>query len=1419
MPISDRIEIYFNYYNKLMKTIDRDDTKLETAGRPPQQLDTTPEDSFVWLAEADANFTELRPSAVVVTTDRQYQTIYQQILFTILPFVLLPLVGMGGWIAFKLAFKPAPSPGVVQTNIHSELDRHWIGDLTLLLVLGVVNLSFALLIANRLSKSFKQISSKLSEAANGDLSTQIEAGDNTEFQEVADNFNQLVAKFNRTLQQQRLAAQANKLFGKVALTAQEFLDPLPVYEASTRGAIDILNVDRVAIYRCNPDGSGVLVAEAVSAGCASTWQVPMDGIYFAESPTELARYHQGHSVVIDDVNRDKLSPNRRALAAKLQAKSTIFVPIVTGKQPQADSESQPLWLLSLQQCRSVRKWENWEIDFCHQTAQRIGLAVEQIAISNDRDAELRRTNLLSQVLQVRDLDELGLLLDLAIESVRQEFKLDRLLVVSLREPQAAQIVATAIAPDCLPIADAAMAEYLQYEMQLSSDELTQICGIHDIDRLGGLTAQEIALLEHLQVRARAIAPIIFEGQLLGLAIGQMSRSARTWDLSELDKFATVADQIGLALDRQKAILEREAMIYRQNLLSEITLQLRQSVDLDEIIEIALANIRRAFGLDRAIFFKVDKQGAGRIVAESIAAGTRSILGNVVEPAIVRSVLGEVSELSRIVAIEDVAQTQSADFLRQHIEEFQIRAIFAIPILVDDRLLGTIGGHMCNAPRTWRSAEIDLLGQIATQMGLVLNQAQLVTQREDDARKSQILSNFTLQLRQSLKREDILSTAVELIRQALDLDRAIVFELDATFNGTVTAESVALEQLSILHDRIEDTCIKAAGYEHGKITAIPDIYQAGLTDCHIQMLENLQVRANLVVPITIDSQLFGLLIGHECQEPRAWQIEEINLFTQLAIQLALALNQTVLIEQREAAAKRSQLLSDITLKLRQSIDETEILNLALPEMRDIFGLDRASILVVDSHGEGEGKIIAESISAAEFSIIGATIPADYMFEILGQGYEQGTFIELEDLQSSRFSQPLTEHLSNIKIKSIITTPIYVGDKFFGLFSGTMCQQQRSWERVEIDLLLQLSIQIGAALTQAQLVRQLEAANVEQSRYAASQEAARQTLQKNAWELLIQVDRISQGDLTIRAHVTEDEIGTIADSYNSTVESLRRLVRNVQDVSREVVLTTNTNEISVAELSIEALQQAEDVALSLQRLQDMSGSIQLVVNNALIAESAVMESAQLVRDGDTAMNRTVEGILTIRNTVAETGKKVKRLGESSQKISKVVNLISSFAAQTNLLALNASIEAARAGEEGRGFAVVAEEVRSLARQSAVATGEIEKLVASIQAETSEVAIAMEAGIEQVAIGTRLVDETRVSLDRVSATSTKIGALVEAIAQAALLQAENSDRVTQSIDRVANIANKNSVRADDVQASFQDLLKLARELQTNIDRFKIE
>ncbi|MCA1995262.1 MAG: methyl-accepting chemotaxis protein, partial [Coleofasciculus sp. S288] len=217
--------------------------------------------------------------------------------------------------------------------------------------------------------------------------------------------------------------------------------------------------------------------------------------------------------------------------------------------------------------------------------------------------------------------------------------------------------------------------------------------------------------------------------------------------------------------------------------------------------------------------------------------------------------------------------------------------------------------------------------------------------------------------------------------------------------------------------------------------------------------------------------------------------------------------------------------------------------------------------------------------------------------------------------------------------------------------------------------------------------------EQRQLKEEQRQLKEQLQKRALELLMEVDPISKGDLTIRAKVTADEIGTIADSYNATVANLRKIVVKVQQAASQVAETTSSNETSVQALSTEALRQAEEIAAALERTQEMAESVRLVAANADQALAAVQESAQTVEEGDVAMNRTVNGILAIRETVAETAKKVKQLGESSQKISTVVNLISNFAAQTNLLALNASIEAARAGEEGRGFAVVADEVRSL------------------------------------------------------------------------------------------------------------------------------
>ncbi len=383
-------------------------------------------------------------------------------------------------------------------------------------------------------------------------------------------------------------------------------------------------------------------------------------------------------------------------------------------------------------------------------------------------------------------------------------------------------------------------------------------------------------------------------------------------------------------------------------------------------------------------------------------------------------------------------------------------------------------------------------------------------------------------------------------------------------------------------------------------------------------------------------------------------------------------------------------------------------------------------------------------------------------------------------------------------------------------------QELLEQQEQAARAQIATQQEIARQQEQAAREQLAAQEEiarrQAEYAQQQQEAKEFLQNRALELLMEVSPLREGDLTIRAKVTEDEVGTIADSYNATINSLRKIVGQVQSVATQVAETAEGNKTSLSELTGDALQQADSIQIALLRIEEMSRSIQQVAQGAQEAERAVQLASETVHQGDEAMNRTVEGIVAIRETVAETAKKVKQLGESSQKISKVVNLIGTFAAQTNLLALNASIEAARAGEEGRGFAVVADEVRSLARQSAKATAEIEQLVASIQAETNEVVAAMEAGTQQVVTGTQLVEETRQSLNQIAQASDQISSLVRTITEAATSQAQASSIVSETITNVAGLANNTSYRAETVLEAFQNLLKVANDLQTTVAQFKL-
>lgn len=343
--------------------------------------------------------------------------------------------------------------------------------------------------------------------------------------------------------------------------------------------------------------------------------------------------------------------------------------------------------------------------------------------------------------------------------------------------------------------------------------------------------------------------------------------------------------------------------------------------------------------------------------------------------------------------------------------------------------------------------------------------------------------------------------------------------------------------------------------------------------------------------------------------------------------------------------------------------------------------------------------------------------------------------------------------------------------------------------------------------------------EAQRRAEETERDREDLQRQVIRLLDDVEGAARGDLTVKAQVTADVLGAVADAFNLTIENLREIVRQVKQASEQVHQGSTDSEAFARNQSSDALRMAEELAVTLNSVQMLTESIQRVAESAREAEAVARSSSVTALKGGEAVQTTLNGILQIRETVSETTRKVKRLAEASQEISKIVALITTISSRTNLLALNASIQAAKAGEGGRGFAIVADEVRQLADRSARSLRDIEQIVLQIQSETGSVMTAMEEGLQQVFDVTEKADQAKVALEDIIQVSNRIDSLVRSISADTVEQRENSRSVAEVMQSVELTAQETSQESHRVAGSLQKLVTIANQLLSSVERFRVD
>ncbi|AMU97698.1 chemotaxis protein [Xanthomonas citri pv. fuscans] len=326
------------------------------------------------------------------------------------------------------------------------------------------------------------------------------------------------------------------------------------------------------------------------------------------------------------------------------------------------------------------------------------------------------------------------------------------------------------------------------------------------------------------------------------------------------------------------------------------------------------------------------------------------------------------------------------------------------------------------------------------------------------------------------------------------------------------------------------------------------------------------------------------------------------------------------------------------------------------------------------------------------------------------------------------------------------------------------------------------------------------------------------QQAIMRLLDEISSLGEGDLTVKASVTEDMTGAIADAINYAVDELRHLVTTINDTSAKVAVSTQETQATAMQLAEAAGQQANQITTASERISEIAASIEQVSRNSTESAEVAQRSVVIAAEGAGVVRETIQGMDQIRDQIQETSKRIKRLGESSQEIGSIVELINDISEQTNILALNAAVQAASAGEAGRGFAVVADEVQRLAERTSSATRRIEGLVQTIQADTNEAVSSMEQTTSEVVSGARLAEDAGTALTEIERVSNALNNLIKNISIAAHQQSAAATDITQTMGVIRQITSQTSQGAEQTAESIGNLAQLAADLRRSVADFKL-
>ena len=365
-------------------------------------------------------------------------------------------------------------------------------------------------------------------------------------------------------------------------------------------------------------------------------------------------------------------------------------------------------------------------------------------------------------------------------------------------------------------------------------------------------------------------------------------------------------------------------------------KLRQLKTAEDTLQAGVEILYQALKCDRAVVYSLQANAFCKIVAEAVTPGYARILGTIIKDPCFEAGYIEMYQKGRVRAIDNIYEAGISQCHLENLAKIDIKSNLVVPIIRrDNSLYGLLVMHQCSRIRQWQQSEIELVLEVADWIvehtARQQAQTELVSQLEHSKQANQLLASIIQRIHRADSVFEVSQQGVERGREVLNCDRVVIYGLQESSLGEIVAEAAAPSLASILGSVIKDPCFEYRyidRYQQGRIRAIPNIFDAGMSDCYVENLAKIGVKSNLVAPINWDNgKIYGLLVAHQCFGFKEWQPEEIEHFKQIAFHTGLSLSKSTIKEQSQTMALGLDRLSQVKYKI--NLAQSKIQQIELP----------------------------------------------------------------------------------------------------------------------------------------------------------------------------------------------------------------------------------------------------------------------------------------------------------------------------------------------------------------------------------------------------------------------------------------------------------------------------------------------------------